>query len=347
VKPRLTLLDALRGFAAMWVVLFHFGEGGQVRAFQAALPNWLDHLIFLAGHSGVPVFFVLSGFVIAHSIGDDRVTGSYFGRFVLRRAIRLDLPYWLSIALTLAFAATKMAVYGRTVDAPGIGNILAHMFYLQYLLGLEPINTVYWTLCFEIQFYLLFCLLLWFVCAPSRPDTREPTRRLIFGAAAAVSIVWPVIPALQVPGLALGHWHSFLLGAFLCWHHRGVITMAWPLVYSAALLGVFAITRDTFTLACVLTGALVLVAVQRGALSTWLSQRLPQFLGRISYSLYLIHVPVSGALFAICFRMLAHTPLQEALAGVLVLAGNWIAAAIFWRIAERPATELARRIAKQ
>jgi peptidoglycan/LPS O-acetylase OafA/YrhL len=330
----------------MWVVLFHFGEGGQIRALQAALPSWLSHAVFTIGDSGVPVFFVLSGFVIAHSIGEDRVTGPYVGRFVLRRAIRLDLPYWLAIGLTIAFAAAKATVLSRPYVAPAGSTILAHMFYLHDLLRMTPINPVFWTLCFEIQFYLLFCALLWIVTTRGTPLAVARARAIVFGTVAIVSLVWPLVPALQLPGLALSHWHGFLLGVFVCWMHRGVVPAAWPFCYIAAVLILFGITRDPFTLACACAAIFITIAHYRGALGRWLGQRLPQFLGRISYSLYLIHVPVSGALFVLCYRVLGRTPMQEAIAAVLVLLGNCVAAAIFWRVAERPSTALARRIRK-
>lgn len=57
----------------------------------AVAPSWvasvLDH-----GNLGVAVFFVLSGFVIAHSLHGVRVTPSVVGRLMLRRSLRLDPP---------------------------------------------------------------------------------------------------------------------------------------------------------------------------------------------------------------------------------------------------------------
>ena len=125
---RLPFIDALRGIAALWVVIFHIGEGRQVASLQAALPSWLDLAVFKAGHFGVPIFFVLSGFVIALSIGTDRVTFGYTGRFALRRAIRLDLPYWASIAITLAFASVKAQLRPDTgLPVATFRQVLAHM----------------------------------------------------------------------------------------------------------------------------------------------------------------------------------------------------------------------------
>ena len=51
------------------------------------------------GFVGVDIFFVLSGFVIAYSVREARITPRFLGRFALRRSIRLDPPYWITIAI--------------------------------------------------------------------------------------------------------------------------------------------------------------------------------------------------------------------------------------------------------
>ncbi len=113
-----------------------------------------------AGHLAVDVFFVLSGFVICYSLRGVRVTGRFFVNFMLRRSIRLDPPYWLSIVLVLGVLGLQAAVTKNTSNLPPIGSIVAHVFYLQEILGYPEINIVNWTLCLEIQFYLTFCLAL-------------------------------------------------------------------------------------------------------------------------------------------------------------------------------------------
>lgn len=329
----------------MWVVLFHFGEGGQIASLQALLPGALNTVVFTWGHFGVPIFFVLSGYVIALSIGTDRVNLPYVGRFALRRSIRLDPPYWLSIALTLSFVAIKSVILTGSASIGGVtaGSIFAHMFYLQDFLGLPAINSVYWTLAFEIQFYLLFCALLGIAHSFGKGDRAGRAFNIVFASAAVVSILWPLLPALHVRGLALPNWHGFMLGAFAYWAVTGRIRTHWYVVYAATLLGVFAVTRDSFTIVCLTTSAVILGVGQAGKLQTWMRAEWLQFLGKISYSLYLIHVPVSGAAFFVLARLLTDSPLNDFMAAVLVLAVNCIAAQLFWWGAERPSTAFGRR----
>ena len=85
---RFPFVDALRGFAALFVVLHHASQGSHVTGLMAHLPTWVPHVL-REGDVGVAVFFVLSGFVISHSVARSRVTLPFVGRFMLRRSIRL------------------------------------------------------------------------------------------------------------------------------------------------------------------------------------------------------------------------------------------------------------------
>jgi peptidoglycan/LPS O-acetylase OafA/YrhL len=66
-SKRFLLVDALRGIAAMSVFVFHLQAGHHVDLIMGVLPAWLA-VILKYGYLGVAIFFVLSGFVIAHSL---------------------------------------------------------------------------------------------------------------------------------------------------------------------------------------------------------------------------------------------------------------------------------------
>src|SRR5215467_8589533 len=94
---RSTFIDALRGVAAFSVACYHICRYGPIpepaREFiPGVLLAWFDH-----GWMGVQVFFVISGFVIAYSVRNARVTPRYLANYALRRSIRLDPPYWTTI----------------------------------------------------------------------------------------------------------------------------------------------------------------------------------------------------------------------------------------------------------
>ena len=206
------------------------------------------------------MFFVLSGFVISHSLFRYRMNLNLLGRFTLRRSLRLDPPYWIAIAISLAFGALAVAVVkGRAPEEHPLGQLVAHVFYLQDILGYGNINPVFWTLCMEIQFYLVYAILL--ALGRNNPEARFQGRRtaslLLF--AGLLSLLWPLGIGPNLPqGLFPPLWHGFLLGvgAYWAWRDRGLVP--WFTVYALFIGAPSIVNGDWFSLVCVLTAATLL-----------------------------------------------------------------------------------------
>jgi peptidoglycan/LPS O-acetylase OafA/YrhL len=309
---RFALVDTLRGFAALFVMFHHAFEAGHVAGLMTNLPKRVSHLM-RQGDVGVAVFFVLSGFAISHSLASSRVTLPFVGRFMLRRSLRLEPPYWLAIALVICFAHLSARVLSKQMPLFPPGQIAAHIFYLQEILGYPHINIVFWTLCQEVQFYLVYVLLL----ALSRNDPARPMQgratALTFAAAALISLLWPLgiltdgpwsgsyLPLTEGPlsGSFLPLWYGFLLssGAYWAWRYPAIIP--YYLAYGAVLLVAGVLHSDYFTTACALTSLLLWVSAISGQVYSACSWRWIQMLGAISYSLYLTHNPITGATFGV------------------------------------------------
>ena len=124
---RFVFVDGLRGIAAMSVVLFHAVEGNHITALYAALPLPLA-LPLRYGNYGVAIFFVLSGFVIAHSLSSKNMTVGAAGCFMLKRSVRLDPPYWFAILLVIGFSTLAGAILtDRPVERYTLPQIVAHV----------------------------------------------------------------------------------------------------------------------------------------------------------------------------------------------------------------------------
>ncbi len=106
---RYTTIDGLRGLAATAVMLHHFTGHRAFAPSASVLPSIANQALGV-GNIGVPIFFVISGFVISNSIGLSRVDTYYILNFALRRSIRLDPPYWCTILLIVALDIVKSAV---------------------------------------------------------------------------------------------------------------------------------------------------------------------------------------------------------------------------------------------
>jgi peptidoglycan/LPS O-acetylase OafA/YrhL len=334
---RFKFVDALRGIAALSVVLFHAEEAKHIDALLDLLPR-IIRSILQQGQFGVAIFFVVSGFVIAHSVFDRDVTWPFAGRFMLRRSIRLDPPYWLAVALAMVFS-TMAAHSIASDDMPSYSapQIAAHIFYLQDVLGYPVIGAVFWTLCLELQFYLVFAAIL---AATKSSDT---LRSWVFMIAFALSTLWP-LGILSGPDASfLPLWHAFLLGAGTYWSWRGRFRLIFFLFLGAVTLGsVF--HANGFTIVAVVTALTILVVAYAGRLETLLENKILQFAGAISYSLYLLHNPVSRAAFQIFNMSFEQSPISEASGLIFALLVCFMTAWLFRQAIEKPSIRLSRYV---
>jgi peptidoglycan/LPS O-acetylase OafA/YrhL len=323
---RLHFTDGLRGLAALWVVLFHLSEGHHIDALRAWLPHAVNTAIFDWGHGGVGVFFVLSGFVMALTVDRVRLDGVGAGRFVLRRLIRLCPPYWLAIAVSTAILAAK----GMHVHA---GQLLANVFFLQGIVGVENISIVFWTLCIEIQFYIAFAVMTW------ASDRIAPGRGTSRVAIALLALAWP-LGLLAGPvwsGGFLPFWAYFMAGALAFEANKGRGTA--KLIgsgFSVTLLALGLIRGDLFSGVAGLTGLGLIAAGAGPGMQRWLSARPLQLLGAVSYSLYLFHNQIVGPAYRILDKVLPHRgPCADALVGVATVGCCVAAAWCLWFTVER------------
>ncbi|MBD1393712.1 acyltransferase family protein [Mucilaginibacter glaciei] len=138
-------LDALRGFAAMFVMLFHYTQGKVSTKF------------FALGVTGVDLFFLISGFVIFMSI--NHVAS---GReFVINRVARLYPTYWACVSITFGVMVFLRMIHFNAVhdSNAGVANYLGNLTMFQYYLHIKDLDVPYWTMIIEMLFYLLILAL--------------------------------------------------------------------------------------------------------------------------------------------------------------------------------------------
>ncbi len=146
-RGRLDHIDALRGFAALFVVVQHtleiiankFPPDGAV----ATAIGDISHNYINWGKVGVVAFFAISGFVIPFSLKEP----NYLPVFVVRRFFRLYPSYWLSILAALILLPRVSSAHFSAKQ------ILANITMLQTALRQPDIIAVYWTLFIELIFY--------------------------------------------------------------------------------------------------------------------------------------------------------------------------------------------------
>ncbi|MEO8155931.1 MAG: acyltransferase [Rhizobacter sp.] len=275
---RLGGVDALRGLAAVLVVLFHFTSRYDQKFGHLTEPAFSVPW----GNLGVNLFFMVSGFVIFMTL--DRVSRPM--DFVVSRFSRLYPAYWVAAALTF-LVLTVFPELGRIVS---LRQALSNGLMFEGLFGVAPIDGAYWTLEVELLFY-------WgmFILANSVGLDR-PWRwlgvwlgvSLVYGVAGRAGISFPYV---VTNFLILPYFPYFALGMLLYLRFKGA-PFRWQVegaLGALALLDIALIDpllRLVFAVGFV-ASFYVFVFVPRVASSRTVA--LMARLGAISYPLYLLH----------------------------------------------------------
>jgi peptidoglycan/LPS O-acetylase OafA/YrhL len=152
-KTRISELDALRGIAALSVVIFHFTH------FTVGGPK-IDY-VFNLGWSGVDLFFIISGFVIFMTI--DKC--SDWKDFLISRFSRLYPAYWFIVSITSILILLYIKDYYTFSGGDPNSNsfflykYIVNMTMFQYYFKVKNIDGPYWTLTIELVFYIFMLLL--------------------------------------------------------------------------------------------------------------------------------------------------------------------------------------------
>lgn len=270
MSRRIEIIDALRGFASLavcWGHLTHlFPEGSVTRA---------------SGHSGwlgVYIFFVISGFVIPYSLF--RVNYKlmkHWQTFMAKRILRIEPSYILtaiiSILLWYFFPSWRPYPY-RTPDL-SFSQALYHLGYLTAIMGHVWVNPVFWTLAIEFQFYILMSFFFPMIVANSKFYRFFAIAFLCFASVA--------IPSKD------------LVPKYLCLFGMGIVTFQYRnslCSFREYIIGIVAVGLCAyFVVGPRPAAAGFLTALIIGFIRMDIVSGLT-YLGAISYSLYLIHVPI-------------------------------------------------------
>ncbi len=350
---RFEFLDGLRGIAALLVTLLHFYHLIDERS-TASFPLFIDYL-FKNGNFGVQIFFVLSGFVIAYSIRHEWISFSFIMRFFIRRSIRLDPPYWIALTLLTGLMLLGPFLFNQGIHyVPSFTVFIFNALYLSNIMEVATILPVAWTLCLEFQFYILFVLLVKMVQGLNNWQGLATFNYssvwgililvplLLFSLLEAVE--WNFWPTMQ--GSFLPYWYSFFFGCLTCWtlikcldEHYYWLALAITALFSL-------INRNADMAATLVTSWLIFTLAKRGKLHDTLNSPNFQYVGKISYSLYLIHWPVGVKFISLLTFILgedfhAIPNLVIMLTGLLI---TFIAAHYFYEYVEYPSLKLSQKL---
>ncbi|WP_262049116.1 acyltransferase family protein [Bradyrhizobium sp. Bra78] len=280
-------IQGLRGLAALSVLLVHLYDMPLIAGFLPPVPSWFDATIATFGR-GVEVFFMISGYLIPASLVRHQVVSKFF----VDRCLRI-LPVFVILHLAL-FAIGPLVGYKffKGIDALDYAKIfLANLLFLPDVLHLPLGQQNAWTLTYEWVFYLWFAAGFYFATR-----SRPVTALLVLGG--AITVLYFPISAYFLVGFALraidlrigARGASGLLLSFTC------LALTYMLLeYVHPFLGL-------------LPGLILFSTVLNPAstIAQLLSKAAPQFVGKISYSLYLVHPFALYPLQVVGARLVSH-----------------------------------------
>lgn len=280
--------------------------------------------LFSYGYLGVPVFFVISGFIICYSLPANYKLGQ-FKTFMLKRVIRIEPPYIISILLILAL--NYSAAYFTHIPLQfAWPDFLFHFIYLNnFGLG-NYYNVVYWTLGIEFQFYVLIGLL--FVLINKSPI-----------ALVTVMALFLACSFFNVSGMQLIFPHLSIFGI-------GIITYFY--LYKKQLNKPIYLTLTAAFLLQIWfyvdTPNFLSTAFALAVLHFWKFRHpVLDFFSNISFSLYLTHTIIGGKVINLGLRIV-DTDIQRYLLFLFALLASIAFAYLFYIIVEKRAITFGKRV---
>ncbi|HEY0759034.1 MAG TPA: acyltransferase [Acidisarcina sp.] len=362
---RFVELDALRGVAAMMVVLFHYSLGTYIVTREKH-----NHVVFLlrpfiAGHQAVILFFLLSGFVLSLSTWKGSATP--YKQYFIRRVCRIYLPYLGALGIGILACGLFQHILPTPdwplrpwSEPPTLHTIWQHVLFLGDYDNWRY-NQSFWTLSVEMRISLVFpflCLLL----LRMKTGPAVALAAVTSLAALAYVFVYPAGHGSRYPGgyaYTVHYVAFFILGALLA---RRLSREPWPSIPPALRHAMVPAAIVLFTYSVLLNrlvpawsqgtaematdwpvavgglGLIYLAATHRHVKLT-LSHAIPRYLGQISYSVYLLHNMVLYAL-----RIVAHERFSVVVLFPIYIVSTITLASLFHFAVERPAMKLGRRL---
>ncbi len=348
-------LDSLRGIAALIVVFSHLTEIGVYQRL-----SWWQWMWWYAGHQAVILFFVLSGFVLSIPYHEGRSLPYYL--FATRRFIRIWVPYVVVVILTFFWRSwsNENSVPAMPLDPTWQTPLSWHLLFSHFILigniDREALVPPAWTLVYEMRISLLFPAIFWmfsklpwklglpiavlislaanlaytFLCGYSWVIEYELFETIHYVAMFVVGILLArhrnTLIALvksfsinKIAGLYLLSLVLFFYGFYNPWSQSQRMLGDLPTMFGSAGLIILALSS------------------QRG----FFGHRVPIFIGSISYSLYLVHLPIMIAVANSFFGKIPMIVLD-----VIILTAVLVGAIVFWKLVERPALAWSRAIGR-
>lgn len=303
----LPIFNVLRGAAAMGICIIHTSHLLNINSYQASR-------VLELGGIGVPIFFIISGFIIPYSLWNSNYKTADFFKFIAKRSVRIDPPFIVMIIICL--------LLGYPFN---LAKIFLNVFYLVPFSNETWYLGIFWTLGVEFQFYIIIGLCFTFI--------KNSNIYLILAILLVLTSIGYFLPINKEYAFVFRHAHYFSIGIIALLFKKERITKSQFLIL-LSIISFYLLLKISITTAVIVAFVPLLI------LFVTFNHPVTDYLGKISYSLYLTH-SLTGDFFLSYTKGLQMNVYFELL---ITLVFCVIAAGLFYFLVEKHALLLSKKL---
>ncbi len=338
---RSAFIDNLKGLSCILIMLHHLAFYGPMSdVAMSVIPGVIDWL-FVYGRMAVAVFLVIGGFLTGQKLLEQNVFvhKSVF-QLIWHKYQRLVIPYLAAIILAIicSFIASQWMQHASISAMPEPKQLISHLFFLQNLLGYESLSAGLWYVAMDFQLFAVTALVLFLI------DTMLPThwsyQRTQLISVLTVALV--TLASLFIFNLDDSYDATFLY--FYVAYGLGILAAQIAQTKSRMFLLFLLLDFLLFALYLDFRGRVLIAAITAAVLclsyqSLWVNAKFWMNplakLGRMSYSIFLVHFPVSLVVSSIWVQLYPENPWLNVVGMVISALLSLLVAIPFYQFIEK------------
>lgn len=299
---RFFCLDIARGLAIIWIILYHVKESDNELDYGNIFNSIMSH-----GHLGVQIFFLISGYSIYSYLASNRDILSGLN-FLLKRLRRVYIPYWWSLIFAGVVVPITIVMLNYIKHAPSSIKWINYSVidWIEVTTLIRVFFSDGWDLSVPFKplwanWYIAIIVQIYLVIALSLSLRVHLHKTCLFLSFASMLTIIPAVKDIIPVGLFLPYWIEFASGMLLFYVIHELGCYGYPshktrviLAFLLTVLSIFLyIITDQRVFFCLSAASIAYIAYPYDCLiSEILVAKRIAFIGKISYSLYLIHIPL-------------------------------------------------------
>ena len=311
---RSAFIDNLKGVSCILIMLHHLAFYGPMSdVAMAVIPEVIDFL-FVYGRMAVAVFLVIGGYLTGQKLFEQNVFAnkSVF-QLIWHKYQRLVIPYLAAIMLAIAcsFLASQWMTHPSISATPEPEQLISHLFFLQNLLGYESLSAGLWYVAMDFQLFAVTALALFFIDSVLPKHWSYQRTQII----SVITIGLVTLASLFVFNLDDSYDTTFLY--FYVAYGLGILAARIAQTQSKMFLLFLLLDFLLFALYLDFRGRVLIAGITAAALclsyqSTWSQAKFWMNpiakIGRMSYSIFLVHFPISLVVSSIWVKFYPDNP---------------------------------------